>query len=72
MQIPNNNKYLDIFSDIFRKNISTEKISKERMDICKQCENLIALNRCKVCGCFMDAKTKLNRFSCPIGKWKEV
>jgi membrane protease subunit (stomatin/prohibitin family) len=69
----NNNKgYVDIFSDMFRKNFSAEEVSKQRMEICKSCPSLIAMNRCKECGCFMDVKTKLARFSCPLGKWKEV
>jgi hypothetical protein len=70
---PTDNKpLLNLFSDMFRKNFSVEEVSKERLEICKSCENLKSMNRCKICGCFMDAKTKLARFSCPIGKWKEV
>jgi hypothetical protein len=48
---------------------SKEK-AKERLDICKSCPELIKLTtQCKKCGCFMTAKTKLEKAVCPIGKW---
>jgi len=47
-----------------------EKISKQRFDICKSCPELIKLTtQCKKCGCFMNVKTKLEKATCPIGKW---
>lgn len=49
---------------------ANEKKSKERFDICKSCPELIKLTlQCKKCGCFMYAKTKLEKAICPIGKW---
>ena len=37
---------------------------------CKKCEFLFKkTNTCKKCGCFMVAKTKLEKATCPIGKW---
>jgi hypothetical protein len=48
---------------------SDEKAS-ERFEICSSCPELIKLSKqCKKCGCFMFAKTKLEKASCPIGKW---
>jgi hypothetical protein len=45
-------------------------ISDERLSICKSCPELIELtNQCKKCGCFMNAKTRLQIAACPIGKW---
>jgi len=45
-------------------------IAEERFNICKACPELIKLTtQCKKCGCFMKAKTKLEKASCPIGKW---
>ena len=42
-----------------------------RFKICKTCPELIkATNQCKVCGCFMNLKTKLIQAECPIGKWR--
>jgi len=47
-----------------------KEVAKERFDICKDCEHLNSMNRCKKCGCFMVAKTKFKKASCPIGKWE--
>ena len=49
---------------------STEELASSRMAICKACPELIKLtSQCKKCGCFMKAKTKLEKAVCPIGKW---
>lgn len=40
-----------------------------RVNICKTCEKLSNLKVCKVCNCFMPAKTWLKTKKCPIGKW---
>lgn len=51
----------------------SEDVSKERLDICKQCEHLIKTTvQCKKCGCFMTAKTTLPHAFCPIGKWGTI
>lgn len=43
---------------------------ESRISICKACPELIKLTRqCKKCGCFMNLKTKIEKASCPIGKW---
>ena len=39
-----------------------------RMKICNTCPHYAA-PRCKLCGCFMIAKTKIPQASCPAGKW---
>jgi hypothetical protein len=47
-----------------------EHVSEERLNICLGCEHLYKPTKtCKKCGCFMEAKTKLFRSKCPIGKW---
>jgi hypothetical protein len=44
--------------------------AEQRLDICKGCPELTHLtHQCKLCGCFMLAKTKLKSASCPINKW---
>jgi hypothetical protein len=49
---------------------ATEEKSLDRFEICKACPELISLtSQCKKCGCFMAAKTKLEKATCPIGKW---
>lgn len=39
-----------------------------RLDICHHCEHYTGL-RCKVCGCFVSAKTWLRHEACPLDKW---
>jgi len=40
-----------------------------RMDICNTCRFKGDDNRCGKCGCFLPAKTRVKRSSCPIGRW---
>ena len=42
--------------------------SAVRLQTCATCEHHTGL-RCKICGCFTAAKSKLLQESCPIGKW---
>jgi len=42
---------------------------KARMDICNTCPFKGDDNRCGKCGCFLPAKTRVKRSSCPIGRW---
>jgi hypothetical protein len=58
--------------DIINSNVewTSEEESSRRFEICKQCPELIKLTtQCKKCGCFMKVKSKLEKASCPIGKW---
>lgn len=49
---------------------ASEEKTKERYNICISCPELIKITKqCKKCGCFMYAKTKLEKATCPIGKW---
>lgn len=45
------------------------ELAMERINICNSCDYLTTLRRCKNCGCFMDAKTKLAGAECPIKRW---
>jgi hypothetical protein len=52
-----------------KTNVS-EDIQNSRFNICLSCPELINLTKqCKKCGCFMQAKTKIELAECPIGKW---
>jgi hypothetical protein len=46
---------------------------EERLRICKQCPKvkIVAglLMQCQMCGCIMNAKARLEKSQCPIGKW---
>lgn len=47
-----------------------EDLAANRFSICNQCPELVKLTKqCKKCGCFMAAKTKLAKATCPLGKW---
>ena len=47
---------------------ATKEIIKARLDACSECP-LKKLNFCTSCGCFLPAKTKISKASCPEGKW---
>lgn len=51
-------------ADVF----SNQTEADRRLKICNECEHY-ANSRCKICGCFMSAKAKLNTAKCPIKKW---
>ena len=52
------------------KIIASPELSKERYNICKECDRFISLTTtCKECGCFMIAKTKMTTATCPLDKW---
>jgi protein-arginine kinase activator protein McsA len=66
------NNYSTTPLDFFKT--STEyaetELSKKRMNMCNSCEFLFKTTKqCKKCGCFMPAKTILEKSVCPIGKW---
>jgi hypothetical protein len=49
---------------------ASEEKAKSRYDVCLECDRLItATKQCKECGCVMPLKVKLERATCPIGKW---
>ena len=42
----------------------------DRLIICKSCNNLDNEKwSCKVCGCYLDKKAKMNTENCPKDKW---
>lgn len=57
--------------DLLNKhNYVDDQVSNSRLLICSECPELIKLTmQCKRCGCFMAGKTKLEKATCPIGKW---
>ena len=49
---------------------ATEEEAERRFKICDYCPELISLTKqCKKCGCLMHLKTKLEKATCPLGKW---
>ena len=52
--------------------ISSEELQKQRLNICKFCENnktTVKIDTCSLCGCFVSTKVKFEKSQCPIGKW---
>jgi hypothetical protein len=52
-----------------RKFKTTKEIADYRLKICEACPELSSTRNCNVCGCFVDAKTKLLVSECPLKKW---
>ncbi len=53
-----------------KKIISPTELAQQRLDICEKCPSLDKdLGRCRECGCFVQAKVKMNFEDCPVGKW---
>jgi len=49
---------------------ATEEEAQRRYKICTECPELLKVTKqCKMCGCFMKLKVKLEESRCPIGKW---
>jgi tetratricopeptide (TPR) repeat protein len=45
--------------------------AQERLHVCATCEHHTGL-RCRICGCFTNAKARMLNEDCPIGKWPVV
>jgi hypothetical protein len=70
--IENNKNSLVSPLDLVNPNaeFADELLASNRYSICNSCPELIKLTKqCKKCGCFMAAKTKLQKAACPLGKW---
>jgi|LauGreDrversion4_2_1035121.scaffolds.fasta_scaffold1906745_2 hypothetical protein len=52
------------------EHFSSLPIFKQRMEVCKSCDNL-KLNFCSKCHCYMPIKTRFKISRCPIGLWTE-
>lgn len=70
--------FLDATKDFLTGSLDyvAEHVQRARFNTCKSCPEIFklpmtALGTCKKCGCFMDAKIKLARASCPLNKWEK-
>jgi hypothetical protein len=50
--------------------VFVDDLEKERrMSICRSCEHFSdLLSQCELCGCFLEAKTRLKAFHCALDK----
>lgn len=49
-----------------------EDIAKNRLEICKYCDNRVSSalgDACSLCGCILDAKTRVKDEHCEVDKW---
>lgn len=52
-------------------NKEVEEIAIKRMETCINCDRLKPDNRCGICGCFMVAKVRSLKSTCPLDKWED-
>jgi hypothetical protein len=56
-----------VMSRILNKVFVPEIEKTRRMEICKACEHFNpTFVQCKICGCFLEAKTRLQGFHCAL------
>lgn len=48
---------------------SIEKIAKDRIEICVQCDFFNKRKICKKCGCYMPAKVRNPKSKCKLRSW---
>ena len=49
-----------------------QKIKMSRLTTCRSCDKFISkLNTCKVCKCYLPAKTMFAEAECPENKWTQ-
>ena len=51
------------------KSLEIEELAKNRAKICVSCNKLRRNNTCKICGCYIPAKTRSLKSKCPEKKW---
>jgi hypothetical protein len=65
-----NKKIEHAYQNAMQEVFVPDHIAEERLNICLSCDKLYKPTKsCKLCGCFMAAKTKLAKQACPVKKW---
>jgi hypothetical protein len=60
-------------SSLIAKVFVSSDVQKTRMALCHECEHFDSLlARCKICGCFLEAKTRLAGFHCALDQIGET
>jgi hypothetical protein len=61
---------IGLFKSIFNIGIVDDKVQAHRISCCWSCPHMIMKSqRCKICGCYLKHKTRLDSQSCPKDKW---
>ena len=50
----------------------SDEIRSQRLEICKSCDQFHSSEFCKLCGCYMPAKSHIAFSNCPLKKWVAV
>jgi hypothetical protein len=50
---------------------ASPQVQQKRLQTCATCEHFTGM-RCKICGCFVQVKSRMLSEDCPIGKWPVV
>ena len=50
--------------------VETEIMARKRAEICAKCPKNVN-NTCSLCSCWLSAKVRAPKSSCPIDKWKD-
>lgn len=62
------------FKNLAWKKSESEILARERLEICIGCDHLQRYRGfylgCDMCGCYIPAKIRSIKSSCPIGEWK--
>ena len=59
------------WSNLVIRDDSVEPMAKKRLEICVDCPNFTVMHTCKLCGCYMPAKTRSLTARCDINKWEK-
>ena len=60
-------------SEQMHKLVVSDEQREARYAICRECEHFFSpTTSCKLCGCFMAAKTYLPEVECPLKKWIKI
>jgi uncharacterized paraquat-inducible protein A len=64
------NEIIEGWSNYIFESKEVEEEAKRRMEICISCEQFRKHSkRCRVCGCYMPAKVRSTKSTCPAKKW---
>ena len=58
-----------IMSKLRMLNKKKRELYDKRYKTCKSCVYLSSQEFCKICGCYVKAKTKVDYAACPTGYW---
>lgn len=47
-------------------------VQEIRIQTCEPCLEMTDDRQCRLCGCFVDAKTSISTESCPKRKWRAI